>query len=225
MKALFAPLLAGWPVALAEMDPREAPTDLGVLHPSEVADISPKAVDARRRERVAGRLLAREVLARLGVAAPVPAGPARAPRWPPGIVGSITHTTSHAAVAVARRSELEALGLDVEGAEPLDAALFSRVLTARERHALDALAPAEAGWRAKVAFSAKECAYKAQHARSATYLGFEAMEIHLEEEAGRSGAFRARFTADVPGHFAQGDHIEGRWRIDAGLVATACRLG
>lgn len=84
VRRLFAPLVEGWPVALEEMDPREAPPDLSLLHPSEARDISARAVDARRRERVAGRLLARRALARLGVVAPVPAGENRAPRWPPG---------------------------------------------------------------------------------------------------------------------------------------------
>ncbi|MEO0325936.1 MAG: 4'-phosphopantetheinyl transferase superfamily protein [Myxococcota bacterium] len=224
MKGLFAPLVRGWPVALEEMDPREAPLDLGLLHPSEVADVSARAVDSRRRERVAGRLLARKALARLGVVAPVPAGEDRAPRWPPGMVGSITHTTTHAAVAVARREELEALGLDVEGAAPLEEPLFARILTARERALARALPAAEAGRRAKVVFSAKECAYKAQYARSKTYLGFEAMEIRLEG-GGETGRFEACFTADVPGHFRAGDVIPGRWRIAGSLVATACRMG
>ncbi|MEM1416367.1 MAG: 4'-phosphopantetheinyl transferase superfamily protein [Myxococcota bacterium] len=222
---LFAPLVAGWPVTLGEMDPREAPTDLAVLHPSETADVSPRAVASRRRERVAGRLLARRVLGQLGVAAPVPAGPDRAPVWPAGIVGSITHTRSHAACAVARRDALEGLGLDVEGAEGLGDELRRRILTGAERERLAKLPEAEAAWLAKLAFSAKECAYKAQYARSATYLGFEAMEIEVDEETTGAGRFRARFTADVPGFFTAGDVIHGRWRRGEGLVATAARLG
>ncbi|MBW2215557.1 MAG: hypothetical protein JRF48_14335 [Deltaproteobacteria bacterium] len=52
----------------------------------------------------AGRVCSRIALGRLGVAAttPVLRGEDRAPIWPPGFVGTITHTDTWCAAAVAR---------------------------------------------------------------------------------------------------------------------------
>lgn len=75
------------------------------LFPEEQAIIV-NAVEARRREFGTVRRCAREALAGLGYP-PVPLlpGQERAPQWPPGIVGSMTHCTDYrAAIADARRS-------------------------------------------------------------------------------------------------------------------------
>ena len=52
-----------------------------------------KAVEKRRREFSAGRTCARQALRELGCAdAPIVQDQNGAPLWPPGIVGSITHS-------------------------------------------------------------------------------------------------------------------------------------
>jgi 4'-phosphopantetheinyl transferase EntD len=78
-------------------------------------DLVANAVEVRRREFVTARRCAREALAKLGYEpAPIRVGPKREPRWPVGVVGSITHTTGFRAAAVALRSVLASVGIDTE---------------------------------------------------------------------------------------------------------------
>jgi 4'-phosphopantetheinyl transferase EntD len=56
------------------------------------ADLVADAVEKRRREFVTTRRCARQALAQLGVPpVPIRPGPGRAPVWPAGVVGSLTH--------------------------------------------------------------------------------------------------------------------------------------
>src|SRR5437763_335927 len=86
------------------------PTALdGQLYPEERACIA-RAVPKRRAEFATGRVCARQALERLGVAVgPLLPHPDRSPAWPPGIVGSISHTDGYCAVAVAEATR--ALGI------------------------------------------------------------------------------------------------------------------
>src|ERR1700761_3617241 len=74
------------------------------LFPDEEALLG-RAVEKRRREFAAGRGCARRALAALGLPpAPLLPGEGGAPRWPDGVVGSITHCAGYAAAAVAARN-------------------------------------------------------------------------------------------------------------------------
>ena len=73
-----------------------------VLFRAEAAAVT-KAVPKRRAEYAAVRHCARTALGRLGVPpVPILSGPDRAPRWPPGIIGALTHCEGYRAAAVAR---------------------------------------------------------------------------------------------------------------------------
>jgi 4'-phosphopantetheinyl transferase EntD len=75
---------------------------------------------AERREFGTVRHCARKALLRIGVP-PVPVLPDvdGAPRWPVGVVGSMTHCAGYRAAAVARSSELCSVGIDAEPHAPL----------------------------------------------------------------------------------------------------------
>jgi 4'-phosphopantetheinyl transferase EntD len=148
-------------------------------------------------------------------------GEDRAPLWPSGFVGTISHTDGYCAVAVARDGAVESLGLDVERAEPLRPALFKMICTPAERAHLESLDEASAGRLGKLIFGAKECAYKCQYTRSRTFLGFQAMRIEVDETR---SAFTAVFEQPAGEHFAPGDRIEGRFRYEDGLVLTGTTL-
>ena len=82
----------------------EAFDDAGevVLFPEEQAVIA-NAVDKRRLEFTTARACARVALGKLGLPpVPIVPGPRGAPRWPAGVVGSITHCAGYRACAVAR---------------------------------------------------------------------------------------------------------------------------
>jgi 4'-phosphopantetheinyl transferase EntD len=87
----------------------------------------------RRAEFTAGRLCARMALARLGIpAAPILPGPAGEPRWPAGVVGSITHCPGYRACAVAWAADLAAIGIDAEPDQDLPGDLAEVVATPAE---------------------------------------------------------------------------------------------
>ena len=73
------------------------------------------AVVSRQSVRDATRLIAAQLLEAQGAGNTVILrGPDRAPQWPPGFVGSMTHTARFAAVAVLRESMARSVGIDVE---------------------------------------------------------------------------------------------------------------
>ncbi|HEY3978426.1 MAG TPA: 4'-phosphopantetheinyl transferase superfamily protein [Streptosporangiaceae bacterium] len=191
-----------------------------VLFPEEEAVIG-RAVEKRRREFTTGRACARAALARLGQP-PVAILPGErgSPGWPPGIVGSITHCAGYRAAAVARASQVLAVGLDAEPDLPLPRGVLDVVSLAAERASLADLARSAPGpnWD-RMLFCAKESVYKAWFPLTGRWLGFEQAHITLDPAA---GAFTARLL--VPGPEVDGRELtafDGRWLARGGLILTA----
>lgn len=190
------------------------------LFPEEEAQVA-RAVEKRRLEFADGRTCARRALAQIGVApAPILSGPRGEPRWPPGVVGSITHCEGYRACAVARDSDLLTLGVDAEPDLPLPGGLIVDVALVEERRRLGELARAAPGvsWD-RLLFCAKESVYKAWFPLTGSWLGFEDARVELDPERGR---FTARLL--VPGPRLDGGMLEGfcgRWLAADGLLLTA----
>ena len=196
-------------VALAGCDPA-APAP--PLWPGEALA---KAVPRRVAEFSAGRAAARAAMAALNAApAAIPQGPDRAPIWPPGLHGSITHSATACLAAITHAPRL--IGIDLEPATPLAPELWHSVLLPVERAAV--AQTDSPGLHAKLIFSAKEAAYKAQYLRSHTLLDFDAMEITLGP-GHFADHFTARFTKPVPG-FATNATLMGRHCRVAGHILT-----
>lgn len=195
----------------------EAHLDAEPLHPAEAAQAARMGA-ARRSEFALGRACARRALARLGVAAePLLRGADRAPRWPEGIVGSLTHTEGFCAVAVARRGALLALGLDAES-ERISARAAQRVLSESERAHLATLGPApECGFET-LAFSAKESVFKALFPLSGIRLAFRDAELELVP-ATRS--FRVALRPERAAALPAGARLEGRYLVARPHVVTS----
>jgi 4'-phosphopantetheinyl transferase EntD len=190
--------------------------------PEEERPALARAVEKRRREFIAGRVLFRQALAALGQAPlSLPQGTDRAPVWPEGWVGSITHTRAFCAVAVAPSNAFLGVGIDAEDEAPLKEDLWPRILTAPELAALSTLPATEQGTFAKFVFSAKEAAYKAQYAITRTFLGFDAMEVHRDPA---TSSFTATLTRDVGSHFAKGHVFRGRARAGNGHWLAAVTI-
>jgi 4'-phosphopantetheinyl transferase EntD len=119
------------------------------------------ASDRRRAEFGTARICARRALARLGVM-PCPLVPHedRSPWWPPGVVGSISHTEGHCAVVLASSSQAAGLGLDLEVLGSTDREMEALVCTQAERQWLDGREDTERSPLVRAIFSAKEAFYK-----------------------------------------------------------------
>jgi 4'-phosphopantetheinyl transferase EntD len=195
---------------------------LDELLPVESALIG-RVAAPRLLEFRAGRHCARAALARLGVTGPVLRAPDRSPIWPEGVVGSIAHTRAEGrafcGAVVARSSEVESLGLDVEFEAPLESRLWKRILREREVEWISALPEAERGLSAMFVFSAKESVYKCQHRLSRRFLEFADVEI----DALHGGLFSATLLRDAA-PFSAGSRFEGRYVRRQGLLATGVAL-
>nr|WP_322754490.1 4'-phosphopantetheinyl transferase superfamily protein [Frankia sp. Cas3] len=214
-------------VALVESfaDPRPA-----ALFPEE-AEVVARAVEKRRREFSAVRACARAALAKVGIP-PIPILPtgegpgwaSGAPRWPAGIVGSMTHCDGYRAAAVAHAAIITSLGIDAEPHGPLPWGTEETVARPEERRLLARLAVSHPGthWD-RLLFSAKESASKAWFPLTRRWLDFDDCAISVDPDGGT-------FAADlrVPGLIVQGRRINrftGIWRVlnrdGQGYVATA----
>lgn len=213
-------LLLPSPVATAE-----AYADVsGASFPEELAAVA-YAVESRRREFLTVRHCARQALARLGdyPAAPITSTPRGAPRWPAGVVGSMTHTAGYRAAAVARADDIRSIGIDAELHEALDPAVLEAVTVPEERALLADLAASRPGtaWD-RILFSAKESVYKAWFPLTGRMLEFEDATVDIDPLTAR---FRARLLVPAPASAGAGLHeFGGRWLADAGLVVTAVAL-
>ena len=205
------------------------------LFPEEQIQIA-RAVARRRAEYASVRRCARTAMARLGVEpAALPKGDKGAPRWPRGIVGSMTHTDGYRAAALGFALQVRSVGIDAEQNGPLPDGVLGSVSLAGERDRITALGGADAGPGVhldRVLFSAKESTYKAWYPLTRRWLGFEDADITLTCDAGArdaetaggavTGRFRSRIL--VPGHTVAGaplETLEGRWIAADGLVVTA----
>jgi 4'-phosphopantetheinyl transferase EntD len=187
------------------------------LFPEERAAVV-GAVAARRSEFAAGRRYARRALAILGLpGCPIPVGPGREPRWPPGVTGSITHCAGYCAVAVGWRHVLGSLGIDLERDEPLASEIEELVCRPVERRQAAALRPSGMAWTT-IIFSAKESLYKAWFPLTGRWLDFH--EVEVEVDPGH-GTFAAHLAASARAVLELGGPVQGRFLVSSGYVATA----
>jgi 4'-phosphopantetheinyl transferase EntD len=190
------------------------------LFPEEAAVIA-RAIEKRRREFATSRACARAALAKLGVPpAPILPGPRGAPRWPAGVVGSITHCAGYRASAVALDRDVVTIGVDAEPHERLPAGVREAVAFDGERDRLEALEARspDTCWD-RILFCAKEAVYKAWFPLTHRWLGFEQACVDLDPV---NGTFRALLLVDGP--VVDGGALtsfEGRWLVSDSLIGTA----
>lgn len=160
----------------------------------EEMDFVGHASPGRKAEFAAGRHCARVALACLRAPdAAIPVGTSRAPIWPHGFVGSITHSDGYAAAAAARRSDYAGLGIDTERVGAVGPAIYDEVFAGDEFALLSRAPPNQRAATAAVLFSAKEALFKAQFGIFGLRLEFGDCELELRGcriEVVRPEAFR-----------------------------------
>src|ERR687891_293388 len=180
---------------------------------SEEAAAVASAGAERRREFGTVRWCARKALRQLGVSAvPILPNEDRAPRWPVGVVGSMTHCAGYRAAVVARSGELCGVGIDAEPHAALPTDVLELVLRDEERAGLVALAATgpDLHWD-RIVFCAKEAVYKAWFPLTGSWLDFEDVSITVRLD----GTFGARLRdAD----------LSGSWKVDHGLILAATSM-
>ncbi len=194
---------------------------LAGLHPEEEALTSSMSTK-RYIEFAAGRCCARRALSKLGVYdTPILVQPDRAPIWPTGIVGSISHTEGYVGAAVARNDGILGIGLDAEVLGTVDPDVWRFVCTEEEVSWLRSLDSGEKHTYSYLIFSAKECTYKCWCSATKQRLGFHDLRIVIDVSHQR---FRAEFLLDEGNRFRKGASLLGTYGLHMGYVFTGMTL-
>lgn len=206
MSTLFAAIFSeGTIVCESEVRPVD-----DQLMPEEL-DCVRNAVQSRRAQFATGRMCARRALELLRVpAVPLVMAAGGAPRWPGGVVGSITHTSTYCAVVVKPSPPWRSVGLDAEDLRQLDSGVVELITTRAERQWLETLSTSTRNDHALLLFSAKEAYFKLQYPMTNRFLDFSEVEIEADLAA-RSFRVIARVDmppslASVAGRFAMAEH-------------------
>ncbi|MDR7342781.1 4'-phosphopantetheinyl transferase EntD [Pantoea alhagi] len=135
------------------------------------------AVAKRRADYLAGRYAARQLLQSVGCESAVAMGADRAPVWPVGWWGSISHTEKWAIAILAPYRANIHLGVDIETLRPeVMREIATTFTTASERDLLATRGlPCETALL--IAFSAKESVFKALYPQAQHIFGFEAAKL------------------------------------------------
>ncbi len=189
------------------------------MFPAEAAAVV-HAVPGRRLEFAAVRYCARQAMRRIGLP-PVPILPDAdgVPRWPAGVVGSMTHCAGYRAAAVARSGRLLGIGIDAEPHAALPDPARDLVVRYEERKQLRALEAADPDlhWD-RILFCAKEAVYKACFPSTRWWLDFADISVTVHAE----GTFRARLLAlESLTANAERSDLAGRWVVDREIVVAA----
>ena len=211
---------------VAEMLPKNAALaggglDLkaGFLFPEEEAMIA-GAVEKRRREFLAGRSYARQALSELGCGpVAILSEPSRAPIWPPGFIGSISHSASFCAAIAAHTSDIAAIGLDLESDVPLDVDLVPVVCLEAD---LDGRLMIERSLGVdlpKLIFVIKEAFYKSYYPMAGSFLDFT--DVAVRVDTGSRGFDALLVNAERPS-FGGRRQISGKFgHVEAILFAIS----
>jgi 4'-phosphopantetheinyl transferase EntD len=184
----------------------------------EEIDALGPAVPNRMQEFAWGRACARAALAPLLGAAPPILRKGRAPAWPLGIVGSISHSAGICASVVANSEIVSAVGLDLESKAPLSSDFLSSVCRPEEIAAIQRASLMTTPRWAKAIFSAKEAIYKCYSPVFDTFLDFQDVRLTMTDNGFGAGVVRAELAnPSKPGaDFIRG--LQGRWIDASGLI-------
>ncbi len=144
----------------------------GITFPDQLI----KATQKRRAEYLAGRWCAQQALLQLGVTGiQVGIGDHRAPIWPNGILGTITHSKDIALAMVSKIENCRGIGADIEHFMSLDQEFKLRdyILNKSELAQFEIL-KSYISCPLTLIFSAKESIYKSLYPTVKKHFGFDA---------------------------------------------------
>ncbi|TMP36464.1 4'-phosphopantetheinyl transferase family protein [Pseudoalteromonas rubra] len=181
-----------------------------------------RAVAKRKAEYLAGRYCASQALKALGLPHTIIASAeSRAPIWPAGIQGTITHTRELAMAMVCDDPAILGLGIDLERKMSLkqEQELQTQILAKAEQPAFERLGQVHA-CPLTLIFSAKESIYKALYPVVQRFFGFEA--ACLVEHSDNQLCFT--LTETLHETLPQGTRISVYFQCNDELVLTECCL-
>jgi enterobactin synthetase component D len=181
--------------------------------------------ERKRAEHAHGRFCARKALETLQpdrAPSTIERAEDGAPRWPNGVIGSITHCDGLASAAVALTRDVEALGIDSERCLSAESAehVSDVVATAAElRNALEVTRGDHALATTLIA-SAKESVFKALYPLVLLRFDFEDVEL----VSWSASAFAARLERPLAADWPAGAVVTGSFTFAVTHVHTGCLI-
>ena len=181
-----------------------------------------RACQKRVGDFATGRYCARRALARLGVPeCAITVAPNRAPNWPEGVVGSITHTDGFVAAVVGRADEYLSVGLDSQRIKEgrITPGMARLILQPTEFPLVDS---GQRDERLNLVFCAKESLYKCLNPLVNKFFGFECARVtDLDED---EKTFVIELTEDLDEQFNKGFQLDGQYVLNEGVLTTLLYL-
>ncbi|MBC7690585.1 MAG: 4'-phosphopantetheinyl transferase superfamily protein [Methylotenera sp.] len=234
------------------LKPGEIPTEVADLDLLRQIEGSPELAEAlqpmsakRRMDFLLGRYCAVRAIQRLLGTEAVPlvaVSHDRAPIWPDGIVGSITHTVNFVSACVARSTEIRGLGIDCEARismipEKREMSLqliqdLEQLALVEEEKVLASTLEGALEYRDFVllVFSAKESVYKCFQPLVRRYIDFKEVAIssvkfhEAVHPAEITGTFTFVLLNDLDVNFRRGRTFAGSFTFSAQFVETCFRV-
>jgi len=197
----------------------------GKLH-SDEEFIARGMTRARLREFRAARTLARATMRALGEPeSAIRRGEAGEPIWAPGIVGSLSHTRTHAAALVARASAFVAVGVDLDDDRLIGDAAAAELMNRAELEVVLRRGLANTPPRAcSVVFSAKEALFKCQY--PLTFCGdLQFDDVELVADSGPGSSFGVVVRRNLPSLARLASRVHIITLVIQGLTLSAAFIG
>lgn len=192
--------------------------DEGIACPPEIA----RSVVKRQAEYFHGRLCARQALQALSITGQaVTTGAMRAPVWPQGSIGSITHNGDYAAAVALPAGAFGGIGIDIEsviGGASADA-ITAIAVSPQERTLLGNVTGLTPTQCLTLAFSVKESFFKAAFGVVGRYFDFDA--VSLTEIIPERRQIQLRVNQNLCAQFSVGGRVGASFNfLDADTVIT-----
>jgi len=206
-------------------DNRETKEDFFIAQGIELPSHLMQAVAKRRLDYLAGRHCARLALNQLGFSQPVTiaSGSNRAPQWPKGFLGAITHTKGYAAAIVGHKANWLGLGLDAEIIiDESKPSLVCHVCRPEEFENLKMRDVFPDQFLFTLIFSAKESLFKALYPAVQSYFGFQAAQVQEIDQ--NAGSFVIELVQDIHADFPASKTFCGSFIILKDKVITLIKV-
>lgn len=181
-----------------------------------------QAVSKRKAEFLAGRWLARQALASLGIENFfVLRNEDRTPNWPPGIVGSISHNLDTVVCAAHCEQGIGGVGIDIESwLSPILANDIHPVIISPQEKVLLKNKPTSITFNdiLTLIFSAKESLFKALYPRVKCWFDF--LDVQVLNIDWQKKTFSLILMKTLAKNFQAGQHFNGRFIVNEHTVTT-----
>jgi enterobactin synthetase component D len=151
----------------------------------------------------------------------LPVGESKAPVWPHGAVGSISHSRNMAGAAVAKKEDLLGVGIDFESRKRIKEETARIILTERDIKSVSGLSEHD---HLTLIFSAKESLYKALYPVVRVFFGFNTAAVTSIDID--SGSFTIELIGEISAEYGPTNRASfgGRFTFDEKNILTVIEI-